>query len=65
LQTADATLGNALDGNRIEELPLNARNIVGLLSGLVPLSSFPSTIRMLKDCVCDLTVDGNTLQVNV
>jgi hypothetical protein len=32
LQTADATVGNNFDGTRIQQLPLNARNIVGLLS---------------------------------
>jgi hypothetical protein len=31
-QTADATVGNNFDGTRIQQLPLNARNIVGLLS---------------------------------
>jgi hypothetical protein len=32
LNTADATLGNAFESRRISELPLNARNVVGLLS---------------------------------
>ncbi len=32
LNTADATIGNAFESKRILELPLNARNIVGLLS---------------------------------
>jgi hypothetical protein len=32
LQTADATVGNNFDGTRIQQLPLNARNIAGLLS---------------------------------
>jgi Carboxypeptidase regulatory-like domain len=32
LNTTDATLGNAIENRRIVELPLNARNIVGLLS---------------------------------
>lgn len=32
LNTTDATLGNAIEGRRIVDLPLNARNIVGLLS---------------------------------
>ena len=32
LNTADATLGNAFEARRISELPLNARNVVGLLS---------------------------------
>lgn len=32
LNTTDATLGNAFERRRIEELPLNARNVVGLLS---------------------------------
>jgi hypothetical protein len=32
LNTTDATIGNAFESRRIEELPLNARNVVGLLS---------------------------------
>ncbi|MDT7688060.1 MAG: hypothetical protein QOE46_819 [Acidobacteriota bacterium] len=32
LNTTDATLGTAFESRRIEELPLNARNVVGLLS---------------------------------
>ncbi len=32
INTTDATLGNTFESRRIENLPLNARNIVGLLS---------------------------------
>ncbi|HEY0378535.1 MAG TPA: carboxypeptidase-like regulatory domain-containing protein [Pyrinomonadaceae bacterium] len=32
LNTTDATIGNAFEQRRIQELPLNARNVVGLLS---------------------------------
>ena len=32
INVTDATLGNTFDSRRIENLPLNARNIVGLLS---------------------------------
>src|ERR1043166_5240224 len=32
LNTTDATIGNAFENQRIKELPLNARNVVGLLS---------------------------------
>ncbi|HYP54163.1 MAG TPA: carboxypeptidase-like regulatory domain-containing protein, partial [Pyrinomonadaceae bacterium] len=32
LNTTDATMGTAFENRRIEELPLNARNVVGLLS---------------------------------
>lgn len=32
LNTTDATIGNAFERRRIEQLPLNARNVVGLLS---------------------------------
>jgi Carboxypeptidase regulatory-like domain len=32
LNTSDATIGNTFDSRRISELPLNARNVVGLLS---------------------------------
>jgi hypothetical protein len=32
INTTDATIGNAFEERRIEELPLNARNVIGLLS---------------------------------
>src|SRR6185295_11970072 len=32
LNTSDATIGVAFENRRIQELPLNARNVVGLLS---------------------------------
>ena len=32
LNTSDATIGAAFENRRIEQLPLNARNVVGLLS---------------------------------
>jgi hypothetical protein len=32
LNTSDATIGTAFENRRIQELPLNARNVVGLLS---------------------------------
>ena len=32
LNTTDATIGNTFESNRIQQLPLNARNVVGLLS---------------------------------
>ncbi|MEO8435229.1 MAG: TonB-dependent receptor [Pyrinomonadaceae bacterium] len=32
LNTTDATIGSAFENRRIEQLPLNARNVVGLLS---------------------------------
>lgn len=32
LNTTDATIGNAIEGRRVQQLPLNARNVVGLLS---------------------------------
>ena len=32
INTTDATIGNTFDGRRISELPLNARNVVSLLS---------------------------------
>jgi len=31
INTTDATIGNTFDSRRISELPLNARNVVGLL----------------------------------
>ena len=32
LNTSDATIGNSFESTRIQQLPLNARNVVGLLS---------------------------------
>ncbi|MGH9874473.1 MAG: carboxypeptidase regulatory-like domain-containing protein, partial [Pyrinomonadaceae bacterium] len=44
LNTADATLGNTFNEQQIANLPLNARNVVGLLSlqpGVVPATDNP------------------------
>lgn len=57
LQTADATLGNTLDGNRIEELPLNARNIVGLLSLQPGVTRFGEVNGARRD-EANVTLDG-------
>lgn len=57
LQTADATLGNTLDGNRIEELPLNARNIVGLLSLQPGVTRFGEVDGARRD-QSNVTLDG-------
>jgi len=57
LQTADATLGNTLEGKRIEELPLNARNIVGLLSLQPGVTRFGEVNGGRRD-QADVTLDG-------
>jgi hypothetical protein len=57
LQTADATLGNAFDGRRIEELPLNARNILGLLSLQPGVTRFGEVNGSRRD-QANVTLDG-------
>jgi len=57
LQTADATLGNTLEGRRIEELPLNARNIVGLLSLQPGVTRFGEVNGARRD-QSNVTLDG-------
>jgi hypothetical protein len=42
VNTTDATLGNTFESRRIVELPLNANNVVGLLS-LQPGVTVPAT----------------------
>jgi hypothetical protein len=57
LETASATLGNPFDGNRIEELPLNARNIIGLLSLQPGVTRFGEVNGARRD-QANVTLDG-------
>ena len=57
LQSADAALGNAFDTKRIEDLPLNARNIVGLLS-LEPGVTRSGEVNGARRDQANVTLDG-------
>ncbi|HLG14068.1 MAG TPA: TonB-dependent receptor [Blastocatellia bacterium] len=53
----DASLGNAFEAKRIEELPLNARNIVGLLS-LQPGVTRDGFVNGGRSDQANVTLDG-------
>ena len=57
LNTTDATLGNSFESRRIEELPLNARNIVGLLS-LQPGVTRTGEVTGSRRDQANITLDG-------
>ncbi|HEU4873467.1 MAG TPA: carboxypeptidase-like regulatory domain-containing protein [Pyrinomonadaceae bacterium] len=57
LNTSDATLGNTFESRRIEELPLNARNIVGLLS-LQPGVTRAGEVTGSRRDQANITLDG-------
>ncbi|HEU4479969.1 MAG TPA: carboxypeptidase-like regulatory domain-containing protein, partial [Pyrinomonadaceae bacterium] len=57
LNTSDATLGNTFESRRIEELPLNARNIVGLLS-LQPGVTRTGEVTGSRRDQANITLDG-------
>lgn len=57
LNTADATIGNTFERRRIEELPLNARNIVGLLS-LQPGVTREGEVNGSRRDQANITLDG-------
>lgn len=57
LNTADASIGNAFENKRIIELPLNARNIVGLLS-LQPGVNRGGEVTGSRRDQANITVDG-------
>lgn len=57
INTSDATIGNTFESRRIQELPLNARNIVGLLSlqpGVTPQGEVTGSRRDQAN----ITLDG-------
>jgi hypothetical protein len=57
LNTSDATLGNTFEARRIAELPLNARNIVGLLS-LQPGVTRTGEVTGSRRDQANITLDG-------
>jgi hypothetical protein len=57
LNTTDATIGNAFDSDRIEQLPLNARNVVGLLS-LQPGVTRTGYVNGGRSDQANVTLDG-------
>src|SRR5919112_3327607 len=57
LNTTDATLGTAFESRRIEELPLNARNVVGLLS-LQPGVTRGGYVNGGRSDQANVTLDG-------
>lgn len=57
LNTSDATIGNAFGQDRIQNLPLNARNVVGLLS-LQPGVSRSGYVNGGRADQANVTLDG-------
>lgn len=57
LNTTDATLGNVIENRRVEELPLNARNVVGLLS-LQPGVTKDGYVNGARSDQSNVTLDG-------
>jgi len=57
LNTTDATLGNTFESKRITELPLNARNVVGLLS-LQPGVTRGGSVNGGRSDQANITLDG-------
>jgi hypothetical protein len=57
LNTTDASIGNTFESRRIEELPLNARNIVGLLS-LQPGVTRQGEVNGGRRDQSNITLDG-------
>lgn len=57
LNTTDATIGNTFDNKRVVELPLNARNVVGLLS-LQPGVTRDGYVNGSRADQANVTLDG-------
>lgn len=57
LNTTDATIGNTFESRRISELPLNARNVVGLLS-LQPGVTRSGYVNGGRSDQSNITLDG-------
>ncbi|HET6892979.1 MAG TPA: TonB-dependent receptor, partial [Pyrinomonadaceae bacterium] len=57
LNTTDATIGSAFEARRIEQLPLNARNVVGLLS-LQPGVTRDGYVNGGRSDQSNITLDG-------
>ncbi len=57
LNTTDATLGNTFDNRKVVDLPLNARNVVGLLS-LQPGVTTTGQVNGGRSDQANVTLDG-------
>src|SRR5262245_11996124 len=57
LNTSDATIGNTFDERKVKELPLNARNVVGLLS-LQPGVTQDGSVNGGRSDQANVTLDG-------
>ena len=57
LNTTDASIGTAIEGRRVEQLPLNARNVVGLLS-LQPGVTRDGYVNGGRSDQSNITLDG-------
>jgi hypothetical protein len=57
LNTSDASIGNTFESRRIEQLPLNARNVVGLLS-LQPGVTRTGYVNGGRSDQANVTLDG-------
>ncbi|MDT4955422.1 MAG: hypothetical protein QOJ02_3560 [Acidobacteriota bacterium] len=57
LNTTDGTIGNTFESRRIEQLPLNARNVVGLLS-LQPGVTRSGYVNGGRSDQANITLDG-------
>lgn len=57
LNTTDATIGNTFESRRIQDLPLNARNVVGLLS-LQPGVTRGGSVNGGRADQANITLDG-------
>lgn len=57
LNTADATIGNTFENRRVVDLPLNARNVVGLLS-LQPGVTSTGEVNGGRSDQANVTLDG-------
>lgn len=62
--TSDATLGNAFESRRITELPLNANNVVGLLS-LQPSVGHTGYINGPRADQLGITLDGVDVAIRI
>ena len=58
INTSDATLGNSFEPKRITELPLNANNVVGLLSLQPGVSSDTDFVNGGRSDQSNITLDG-------
>jgi len=58
INTSDATLGNSFEQNRITELPINANNVVSLLTLQPDVSGLPGYVNGGRTDQSFITLDG-------